>query len=111
MTKTKKPKIKKIDATVKVLGASKYAGAKKKKVKKVSTKDPVISKKNSALKVKIKNLRKEIARISASANPDLKEKKVLEDKLKKLTKISDKIKPAKTEQKSEEKVKEKPKEK
>jgi len=83
----------------KLLGASKYAGSKKKKAKKIISKDVKIAKKNSALKVKIKNLQKEIKRIESSPNPDLKEKDKLEKKLSKLTKINDKVKPIKASRK------------
>ena len=76
----------------KTLGPSKYANSKKKKQVKKVKKDPKISKQNHDLKVKIKNLQKEIKRIedaNVSGEAKLqKEQKNLEAKLAKLIAIS-----------------------
>lgn len=76
----------------KTLGPSKYANSKKKKQKadqsKKPKKDPAISKKNHDLKVKIKNLKKEINRIEATEEKNSNSQKDLEKKLAKLMKVS-----------------------
>lgn len=73
----------------KLLGGSKYSTSKKKRQKTAKpSKDPVMAKKDSALKIKIKNLQKEIKRIQNSDQFDSKVLKDLDDKLEKLLKIS-----------------------
>ncbi len=71
----------------KILGPSKYSNSKKKKQKTIIKKDPKISKQNHDLKVKIKNLQKEITRINDSNGSDVK-KETLEKKLAKLIKLN-----------------------
>ena len=91
-TTKKKNKLEKDDSVKtekKVLGGSKYSNSKKKKQKiKKIVKDTLIRKKNSSLKIKIKNLQKEIKRIQNCEEIDSKALKDLDDKLEKLIKIN-----------------------